>query len=93
MSLIEVIFLLLVGAIGTIIGWIVSAKFQKNKIIGAEGNAKSIIERAHKEAKSIEKEIFLEAKDASFKMKNEIENQLNDKSKLIQERENSLNQR
>ncbi|MCH7954970.1 MAG: aminoacetone oxidase family FAD-binding enzyme [Candidatus Marinimicrobia bacterium] len=93
MSLIEVIFLLLVGAIGTLIGWIVSAKFQKNKIIGAEGNAKSIIERAHKEAKSIEKEIFLEAKDASFKMKNEIENQLNDKSKLIQERENSLNQR
>ena len=93
MTFFEVIFLLLVGATGTLLGWIVSAKFQKNKIIGAEGTAESIIERANKEAKSIEKEIYLEAKDASFKMKNEVEQQLSDKSKLIQERENNLNQR
>ena len=93
MTFFEVIFLLVVGATGTLLGWIVSAKFQKNKIIGAEGTAESIIERANREAKSIEKEIYLEAKDAAFKMKNEVEQQLNDKSKLIQERENNLNQR
>ncbi|MCH8272603.1 MAG: DUF3552 domain-containing protein, partial [Candidatus Marinimicrobia bacterium] len=93
MTFFEVIFLLVVGATGTLLGWIVSAKFQKNKIIGAEGTAESIIERANREAKSIEKEIYLEAKDAAFKMKNEVEQQLSDKSKLIQERENNLNKR
>jgi len=93
MTFSEVIFLLFVGATGTLIGWIVSAKFQKNKIIGAERSVASIIERAKKEAKTIEKEILVEAKDASFKMKSEVENQLSEKSKLMQDRENSLNQR
>ena len=71
MTFFEVIFLLVVGATGTLLGWIVSAKFQKNKIIGAEVTAESIIERANREAKSIEKEIYLEAKDAALKKKND----------------------
>jgi len=90
MTFIEIIFLLIVGAIGTIIGWIVSAKYQSNKIIGAKGTAESIIERANKDAESIKKERMLEAKDASLQMKNEVEQQLHEKSKTIQDRENSL---
>ncbi len=93
MTLIEVIFILIVGAIGTLLGWIVSAKFQKNKIIGAERTAASIVERAKHEAETIQKEILLEAKDNSFKMKNDVEKQLSEKSKLLQDRENSFNQR
>jgi len=90
MTFIEIIFLLIVGAIGTTIGWIVSAKYQSNKIIGAKGTAESIIERANKDAESIKKERMLEAKDASLQMKNEVEQQLHEKSKTIQDRENSL---
>ena len=78
------------GTIGTIIGWIVSAKYQSNKIIGAKGTAESIIERANKDAESTKKERMLEAKDASLQMKNEVEQQLHEKSKTIQDRENSL---
>jgi len=90
MTFSEIIFLLIVGAIGTLIGWIVSAKYQSNKIIGAKGTAESIIERANKDAESIKKEQLLEAKDASLQLKNEVEQQLHEKSKTIQDRENSL---
>ena len=93
MTIIEIIFLLIVGTIGTIIGWVVSTKYQSNKIIGAKGTAQSIIEQANRDAESLKKEQILEAKDASLKLKSEVEQQLHEKSKTIQERENSLNKR
>jgi len=40
MTFIEIIFLLIVGAIGTLTGWIISAKYQSNKIIGARRGAR-----------------------------------------------------
>ena len=93
MTFIEIIFLLIIGAIGTLLGWIVSAKYQSNKIIGAARTAESIIERAQKDAESLKKEQLLEAQDASLKLKSEVEQQLHEKSKTIQERESSLNKR
>lgn len=93
MTIIEIIFLLIIGGIATIIGWIVSAKYQSNKIIGAKGTAQSIIDQAKRDAESLKKEQILEAKDASLKLKSEVEQQLHEKSKSIQEREKSLNNR
>ena len=59
MTYYEIIFLLIIAAFGTITGWIVSAKYQSNKIIGAKGTAKSIIEQANKDAESLKKEQLL----------------------------------
>ena len=55
MTIIEIIFLLIIGGIATIIGWIVSAKYQSNKIIGAKGTAQSIIDQAKRDAESLKK--------------------------------------
>lgn len=67
---------------------------------GATKKAKSIIEKAEKEAARIKKDYLLEAKEEAFKNKNEIEKELREKKNEIKEaeerfitRENNMDRR
>ena len=93
MTAADVLYILIGSGLGLAAGWIISAKYQRSKVIGAEGSAKSILERAQKDAESLKKEIEIESKDAMLKLKKEVEDKVQKQTSNLQVRENSLNQR
>lgn len=83
--------------LGFFLGWIISAKFSKNKIAVALEKAAKIIDDAEKDAKHLKKEKLLEVKDEWLKKKQEFDNEVNQKrqktlafEKQLEQREDSL---
>ncbi len=80
-------------AVGFLIGWLLNSKIGKNSISRAKERAKAVIDEAEKEAKNIKKEKLLEVKDEWFKKKQEFDNELNSRKQKFQNIEKKLEQR
>lgn len=83
--------------VGFFIGWLISAKFSKNKVAAAIEKAAKIIDDAEKDSKHLKKEKLLEVKDEWLKKKQEFDNEVNSKrqkqlafEKQLEQREDSL---
>lgn len=83
--------------VGFFLGWLISAKFSKNKISAAVEKAAKIIDDAEKDSKHLKKEKLLEVKDEWLKKKQEFDNEVNQKrqkqlafEKQLEQREDSL---
>ncbi|RCK77358.1 MAG: Hydrolase (HAD superfamily) [Ignavibacteriae bacterium] len=92
------IYILLIAAfllttISFLLGWYLSNKSGKNKIMSAEERAKQIISNAEKEANNLKKEKLLEVKDEWYRKKQEFDNEVNNKRNKLLAFEKQLNQR
>ncbi|MCE5223539.1 ribonuclease Y [bacterium] len=79
--------------IGIAIGYIFRLKIAEGKKKNAELEAKRILKEVEEKAEQKKKEILIQAKDESYKIKKENERDLFEKNKLAQKRENRLIQR
>lgn len=81
---------IVIGIIGLIIGafasWYMTGK-------AANSRAQKIMSDAEKDAEVIKKKILLEAKEETFALKNEAEQQINSRTAKIQSNENRVKQR
>lgn len=90
---IVIIIAFLLSIIAFYLGWYLSTKSGKNKILSAEERAKQIISNAEKEANNLKKEKLLEVKDEWYKKKQEFDNEVNNKRNKLLAFEKQLNQR
>ena len=81
---------IVIGIIGLIIGAFVSW-YMTGK--AANSRAQKIMSDAEKDAEVIKKKILLEAKEETFALKNEAEQQINSRTAKIQSNENRVKQR
>ncbi len=90
---IVIIIAFFLSIIAFYLGWYLSTKSGKNKILSAEERAKQIISNAEKEANNLKKEKLLEVKDEWYKKKQEFDNEVNNKRNKLLAFEKQLNQR
>jgi len=89
MSAVYIIGLIGAGLIvGALVGFLVRKKLVENRIEAIEEYSKRILAEAQKEAKTIKRETALQAKDAVYQMKLELERENREKKEnlLIQEK-------
>jgi len=87
------ILILLGAAIGGgsfFLGWLLNERSGHNKVLGAEGHAKKIIEEAEKEAATAKREKMLEVKDEWYKKKKEFESEAQGKRNKFQAYEKQI---
>ena len=97
----EIILGILVGAvIGSLIGYFVRKNMSETKIGQAEVLAKEIIDKAHKDSETVQKEKLLEAKEEIHSWRNEAErenkerrNELQKYEKRVIQKEESLDRK
>ena len=86
----EVLYYVIIGLAGLIIGYIVTIIVQKSL---ARSRAASIIEKAELEAENIKEKKILEAREEEIKIKSEAQKQANQRMSKIQTMESRMKQR
>ncbi|MDD5772205.1 MAG: ribonuclease Y [bacterium] len=96
----KIIYLILGGGIGVLIGYYLRKMAAENKVVSAESRAKKIVEEAEKEAVNKKKEILLETKDTLIKEKIELEKEFKGRrtelvvfEKRLRQKEESLDRK
>ncbi|MBI5021066.1 MAG: ribonuclease Y [Ignavibacteriales bacterium] len=92
-TIFPILYALLAGGIGFILGWYLKNNIGKNKIANADARAKRIIEDAERDAANLKKEKLLEVKDEWFKKKQEHEHEANARRNKLQSFEKQLESR
>jgi len=87
------LILLLSLPIAFIVGYFLRKSLAEAKIQGAETEATKIVERAQAAAEATKKEALLEAKDESFKLRNEVEKELRERRQELAKQEARLLQK
>jgi len=91
--LIPIIVGVLALAIGILVGFLVRKKLGEAKIGSAEIEAKRILDESAKNAEAKKKEILLEAKDESLRMRNDTERELKERRSEVSRQERRINQK
>ncbi len=96
----NILYSILLIIIGLSFGIIIMLIINKLKITKSQKDADKLIENARKEADKIKRDNVLDIKEETYKLKQEVENEIKEKKKeitelneLIQNREKSLNKR
>ena len=96
----NILYSILLIMIGLSFGIIIMLIINKLKITKSQKDADKLIENARKEADKIKRDNVLDIKEETYKLKQEVENEIKEKKKeitelneLIQNREKSLNKR
>lgn len=96
----NILYSILLTLIGLSFGIIIMLIINKLKLIKSQKDADKLIENAKKEAEKIKRDNVLDIKEETYKLKQEVENEIKEKKKeitelneLIQNREKSLNKR
>ena len=85
--------LAVLNIVSFIMGITYRKKVAEKEFGSAEAKAKSIIENAEKEAKAKQREILLEGKEQSQKLRSEAENEIKERRKELNNQEKRLNQK
>lgn len=94
MDVIETIAIVVVGAaIGTIVGYFIRKNISEAKIGQAEGLAKEIIDKAHRDSETVQKEKLLEAKEEIHKWRTEAERENKERRVEVQRYERRVLQK
>lgn len=89
----DIIIWVVIAIIGAAIGFVVSKFLDKSKAEQANRDAKNIVNEAKSAAKTIKREAEIEAKDNELKLRQQIQNEKNEKLKDVREAENRINKR
>ena len=89
----DIIIWVVIAIIGAAIGFAVSKFLDKSKAEQANRDAKNIVNEAKSAAKTIKREAEIEAKDNELKLRQQIQNEKNEKLKDVREAENRINKR
>lgn len=93
-DVIETIAIVVVGAaIGTIVGYFIRKNISEAKIGQAEGLAKEIIDKAHRDSETVQKEKLLEAKEEIHKWRTEAERENKERRVEVQRYERRVLQK
>lgn len=93
-DVIETIAIVVVGAaIGTMIGYFIRKNISEAKIGQAEGLAKEIIDKAHRDSETVQKEKLLEAKEEIHKWRTEAERENKERRVEVQRYERRVLQK
>ncbi len=79
--------------VGIVVGYLIRKSIAEAKISSAENLAKQIVEEAYRNADAAKKEALLEAKDESYRYRQQAEEELRERRLEIQKQENRLMQR
>ncbi len=90
--IVAVVFALL-NIVSFLMGITYRKKVAEKEFGSAEAKAKAIVENASKEAKAKQREILLEGKEQSQKMRSEAENEIKERRKELNNQEKRLNQK
>ncbi|WP_073125629.1 ribonuclease Y [Asaccharospora irregularis] len=94
MDVIETIAIVVVGAaIGTIVGYFIRKNISEAKIGQAESLAKEIIDKAHRDSETVQKEKLLEAKEEIHKWRTEAERENKERRVEVQRYERRVLQK
>lgn len=94
MDLIIAILLILVAlAAGLAIGFMYRKNMTEKKIGRTEAYAKQLLDDANRRADEKKKEMILEAKEETLRLKTELDNEIKNRRKEVQRSENRINQR
>lgn len=88
-----IISILLALIVGIVVGYLIRKSIAEAKISSAENLAKQIVEEAYRNADAAKKEALLEAKDESYRYRQQAEEELRERRLEIQKQENRLMQR
>ncbi len=78
------------GLAGIFLGWYLSGRVGKNKLLSAEDRAKKILEDADRDANALAREKLLEVKDEWYKKKQEYDAEVSQKRTKLQAYEKQL---
>jgi len=94
MSGFEIIISALLGFIvGAVVIYFVNKKVNDSKVTGARYSAETIVEEAKREAEAMKREVLLEAKDETHKLRIDAESEIRDRRAELQKQENRHLQR
>ncbi len=91
--IIVAVVLALLNVVSFIMGITYRKKVAEKEFGSAEEKAKAIIENADKEARAKQREILLEGKEQSQKLRSEAENEIKERRKELNNQEKRLNQK
>ena len=91
--IIVAVFFALFNIVSFLLGVTYRKKTAEKEFGSAEAKAKAIVEDATKEAKAKQREILLEGKEQSQKMRTEAENEIKERRKELNNQERRLNQK
>ncbi len=80
-------------AIGLLVGFFARKKIGESKIGSAEAEAKRILNESSKNAEAKKKELLLEAKEETLRLRNEAEHELKERRAEVSRMERRLNQK
>ncbi|MBP3491146.1 ribonuclease Y [bacterium] len=91
--IIAAVFFALLNIVSFILGITYRKKTAEKEFGSAEAKAKAIVDDATKEAKAKQREILLEGKEQSQKLRTEAENEIKERRKELNNQERRLNQK
>ena len=87
------ILLAIILVVGLFVGYLIRKSIAEAKISSAETLAKQIVEEAHRNAESAKKEAILEARDENHTLRQQTEEELQERRMELQTQENRLLQK
>src|SRR5699024_5341725 len=87
------ISLALILIVGIVVGYLIRKSIAEAKISSAEDLAKQIVDEAHRNADAAKKEALLEAKDGNYQLRQQVEEELRERSAEIEKQENRLTEK
>ncbi|MDQ0206268.1 ribonuclease Y [Alkalicoccobacillus murimartini] len=88
-----ILIILVVSALGAVVGYLVRKSIAEAKIVSAEHAANQLVEDAKRDAEANRKEVILEAKDEVHTLRTEAEREVRERRNEIQKQEHRLVQK
>ncbi len=89
----DIVIPVITAIVGVVVGVLVAFVVLNNKTNKAHTNAENIIEKANKDAETIRRAAEVEAKDNAYKLKQKLDNEIEDRKRELSQQENRLMQR